>query len=170
MTSSSSNNIYIKDKSVAEQTNTNSSKKERVRQRKTSYTSNNYNSIIKRLRQLRTHILNFRVNDEELEIIIELMEKTGAKSISQVLRDSLLVYHGLLSGANNIKANRIVIQNPVVNLVRQEAKAEARVEIPRDIVRLVERLYHLSMDNPRMPPLQRDLIKQLYNKILKAVN
>jgi len=69
----------------------------------------------------------------------------------------------------NINLNPVVIYNNI------EAKAEAAVENKinvsfKEIVRLVERLYNLSHDNPHMPPLQRDLIKQLYKKITAVVN
>jgi len=149
--------------------------REFVRRRRTSDKSyfNIYNKKVVKF--------DFRASIDYLDKIEFIGKKLRARNISEVIRESIDIVYGLLSGAKEIEAGMVVIQSPVVNIVKAEAnseskaeaKAESRPEINIDlkgIIRLVERLYNLSIDNPHMPPLQRDLIKQLYKKITAVVN
>ncbi len=121
--------------------------RESVRQRKTSYKYNNKIYRIKeRLRIQRKHVLNFRVNDEELDIIIKIAEKTGNENISQIIREAIMVYYGLLSGAKKIALGKLEINNPVVNLnvVKAEARAEPRINVNIDLTSVLSELEELG--------------------------
>jgi len=119
---------------------------------------------------------------DTISIRVPLLYKLLFKEIRKdplkwrVFKESLLSLIKSISESNielNTTVNIQLSPNIIINNVKAEAKAESRPEINIDlkgIVKLVERLYHLSIDNPRMPPLQKDLIKQLYRKISTVVN
>jgi hypothetical protein len=164
------NNNLNNSETVADTTNTNNdSKKERVKQRST------FNKSFLNIYSKKNVYVGFRVSIDYLEKLDFIASRLRARNLSETIRESIDIVYGLLSGAKQVDAGVIVIQNPVVNInnvnpeikAEAEAKSETLVEIPKEIIRIVERLYHLSVDNQRMPPLQRDLIKQLYNKILR---
>jgi len=113
--------------------------------------------------------ITVKVSLEDLEIIEEIKRLRRTNNRSQVIRESIRLYYGLLSNAENIEYGNIIIQNPVVNIV--EAKAESKPEINvnvdlGEIVRLVEKLYRYR---DTMYPLQRKLVEQLYKKIEKVI-
>ncbi len=140
----------------------------RVIQRNTYYTHSFNNYLKYRLRKRKSYIINFRVSEEELGILEELMEKRNTENLSQVIREAIRVYHGLLcnTGSTGVSGG-VVIQNPIINIV--EAKSESKTEINIDlseIAKLVTRLYQLR--DP-LPPLQRKLVEKIYSKLSKQV-
>ncbi len=95
---------------------------------------------------------------EEKRLLREAIEKLILGYVDQSMQETRII---------NVNIN----VNKIENNVKAEAKAESKLKINlKEITKLVERLYHLSQDNPRMPPLQKDLIKRLYKKIMAIEN
>jgi len=140
----------------------------RVIQRNTYYT----HSLKEKLKKRKSYIINFRVSEKELDILGELLEKRNTENLSQVIREAIRVYHGLLCNTGGTRiTGSIVIQNPVINIVetRAESRTESKTEIKVDlteIANLITRLYKLREP---LPPLQRKLIEKIYNKLSKHI-
>ena len=134
--------------------------RERVKQRLT------FNKSFLNIYNKKSVYIGFRASIEYLEKLDFIAHKLRARNISETIRESIDITYAVLSGAN-IDVGTVVIQNPVVNIVKNEAKAETTVNVDLgNVVKIIQRLY--SLREP-LPPLQKKLIEKLYNEIKKKM-
>ncbi len=87
-----------------------------------------------------------RVSMLEYNMIQELKRIRGTSNESQIIREALHAYHGLLAGVKEIKpASNIVIQNPIVNMNinNNENKVAVKLQMPQDLLRKLDDLLDL---------------------------
>ena len=150
----------------------------RVKQRLTFNKNNSPNNSYREhsflnIYNKKTIYIGFRVSLEYLEKLDIIARILRTKSLSETLRESINIAYGILSGAKEIEAGTVIVQNPIVNIVKAESSAKAesgsKTEINIDfseIIKLISRLYKLR--DP-LPPLQKKLIEKLYQKISEKV-
>jgi len=150
-------------KNIRESRNTDTNTLESsVRQRLTSYKHINIYSK-------KNIVLNFRVSIEYIGKLDFIIEKLKAKNLSEAIRESIDIVYGLLSGAREINTETLVIQNPIVNIVKAEAKAESKQEINLDLKPIIELVNKLYAYRDPLPPYQKKLVERLYKTIEKMV-
>ncbi len=128
----------------------------------------NYNNVLQRntyYKHRRGFILSFRVNLSELEILDKLIV-LRRKNASEVIREAIAVYYGILSNTKKINVDSIVVNNPVVNININETETERKIgkneDIDMDV--LMNQVDILNREN-RMLKKQVEYYKNEYEKI-----
>jgi len=115
--------------------------------------------------------VSIRMTVDDFEKIESIRQKLNIISRSEVVRQAISLYYNLLSNVKEgVKTGSIIIQNPIINIVKAEAKAEskaaAKVDVNNEIVELVSKLYGLRNT---LPPLQREIVEKLYRKVESVI-
>jgi len=124
--------------------------------------------LIRELAERKGQLIALRINVEELAYIELIRRIIGAQSRSEAIRTAIRIAFGILSGADNIEAGRVIINNPIVNMNINHNEVKPKVDVNIDLSwlkEIVERLYELRKP---LPPVQRRLVEELYEKIRKV--
>ena len=129
-------------------------------------------SISEELAAKKSYFVNTRFSIDDLATLELIRRITASPSRSEAIRLALKIAYGVLAGASEVKAGRIVIQNPIVNLNinnnHNEVRPEVNVNVDlQGILEVVEKLYNLRQP---LPPVQRKLVEQLYRDLRKIIN
>lgn len=124
-----------------------------------------------------------RLTMDDLNRLVEIMAIRNTRNRSQIIREAIRLYHGLLKGTNT-KVGQIVIQNPVVNINHVEPKIATKTEVKpkieikldmEELRKMVGELHALLSDLYRLfSKYERYIPKGIYSelneKILPAVS
>ena len=110
-----------------------------------------------RFSSLRTHYLGVRLNDEEVRMLEEIMEKRRLK-ISEAVRESIRVYYQLLQNSDTEGViTEIRIENPVITAIDYGRLEELMRKVLADTIgtttqdsQLNEKLRKLEETNRRL--------------------
>ncbi|RLE83483.1 MAG: hypothetical protein DRJ67_12065 [Thermoprotei archaeon] len=81
----------------------------------TSYVKQN-NRIREKLYNKRLGLVSFRVSKRELDMLAHIMAVRGTDNLSEVVREAIQVYYGLLANVEQVRVGNVVIERPIVNL------------------------------------------------------
>ena len=89
-----------------------------------------------------------RFSIEELAMIEVIRRLTGASTRSEALRLAVRLSYGVLSGARETQAGKVIIQNPIVNMNINHAEARPQVNVKVDLGPVIEELKRLGQPGP----------------------
>ena len=100
--------------------------------------------LIRELAERKGQLIALRINVEELAYIELIRRIIGAQSRSEAIRTAIRIAFGILSGADNIEAGRVIINNPIVNMnINQnnnEVKPTININLKPTDIEYLERL------------------------------
>jgi hypothetical protein len=119
----------------------------------------------------KTAFLGARLTAEEYAMIELIASKLGTTK-SEAVRYLIRLGYGLLSGAPEIQAGKIVIQNPIVNMNISKAEARPQVNVNVDLSGVVDelkRLRRIIASQPRPAPKQLEILDSVIGKLEKEM-
>jgi len=88
-----------------------------------------------------------RLSLEELAMAEIIRRSTGAPNRSEAIRHAIKLTYGIISGARDLEAGKVIVQSPIVNLNinnnNNENKNEIKFQVPQELLKKLDDLLDL---------------------------
>ncbi|NPA99678.1 MAG: hypothetical protein GXO43_09900 [Crenarchaeota archaeon] len=121
-----------------------------------------------------------RLTMDDLNKLVEIMAVRGTRNRSQVIREAIRIYHGLISGQEKIVVGQTIINNPIVNINHVQPKIATKTEVNikidmKELRKLVKELHSLLSELYRLLTkyeqyIPKGIYSELNEKMLPAVS